>query len=271
MTNRLQSSFLLCANWKMNKTPHQTKEYLEEFCRLVSKEDQKHFVFFAPAITLLQVKTALKSTDLGWGGQNCYFEDKGAFTGENSPLVLSQIGANYCLVGHSERRQLFFEDNQTIQKKIKALWKHSIRPVLCIGETPEQKEKGQSLQVIQQQLNLVLESLKSHALTNQSTNLNKTANRHPLIVAYEPVWAVGSGQIASPSHIQKIRDHTYQMCSATQQPILFLYGGSVNINNIQKLFNSCQLDGFLVGGASLNPNLFFELFSKLKPSFNPNI
>ena len=156
----MKSSFLLCANWKMNKDPEEVRNYLRWILHTADLEAQKHFVFFVPALSAFVCRDELVKSSVQWGGQNCYFEDQGAFTGENSPQVLRAMGARYCLVGHSERRHLFGEDDNIALLKVRALWRSGVRPVLCVGETREEKESGQSIDVVRRQLYGVLEELK---------------------------------------------------------------------------------------------------------------
>ena len=239
-----QSSFLLCANWKMNKNPEEARAYIQQITQLVPKEKQNNFIFFAPALTLSALRQECAHTSFGWGAQNCHYEDKGAFTGENSPLVLKQMGATHCLVGHSERRQFFYEDETLIQKKVKALLKHSIQPVICVGENAEERKNGNSFQVINTQLHGILKNIEFF---------------NSICIAYEPVWAIGSNQPAKPEQISDMQKYIKKLCESEKKNLQFLYGGSVNEENIHTLSQISGVDGFLVGGASLDPQKFFNL------------
>ena len=240
--------FLLCANWKMNKNPEEARSYMRQLIPMFSSDTQNKIVFFAPAFTLSALREECRSCSFGWGAQNCHFEDKGAFTGENSPMVLKQLGATHCLVGHSERRQLFFEDDLSVQKKVKALVKHTLEPVICVGESKIEREKGESLAVVEKQLTGILKQVDF---------------AKPVCIAYEPVWAIGSHQPASPDQIYEMRKHIQNMCESFGKELCFLYGGSVNRDNIKELSRIAGINGFLVGGASLDPHSFFDLYRSL--------
>lgn len=237
-------SFLLYANWKMNKNPEEARTYIRQITRMLNLEDQKNFVFFAPALTLSVLAEELATSSFGWGAQNCYFESEGAFTGENSPMVLKQMGATHCLVGHNERRQLFFEDDILIKKKTQALLKYSLRPVICVGENAKQREKGCSFQVVEKQLSGILKEL---------------VFSDSVCIAYEPVWAIGSAQPAQPQQISDMQNYIRQLCKSEGKKLCFLYGGSVNEKNAKELSQISGVEGFLVGGVSLNPRHFFNL------------
>lgn len=243
-----QIPFLICANWKMNKNPEETVNYLQIIKKLVPPEQQKHLVFFAPAFILSTVSKELAGSDFRWGAQNCHFEDKGAFTGENSPMVLKQMGATDCLVGHSERRKYFNEDDFIVEKKLNTVLKNSLIPTLCVGENQEQREQGEHLVVVKKQLEVILK------LEYQSENF--------IQIAYEPVWAIGSGQSASAEQVQEMHGFIYKSCEQAKKNVLVLYGGSVNKENASELAGLPEVHGFLVGGASLDPKEFVEIFKR---------
>ena len=242
--------FFICANWKMNKNPEEAANYLQVIKKLVSTEQQKHFVFFAPAFILAAISKELSDSGFRWGAQNCHFEDKGAFTGENSPMVLQQMGATDCLVGHSERRRYFNEDSSVVQKKLKALLRNSLIPTLCVGETLEQRKQGKYFETVKEQLEMILE------LEYQS--------EESIQIAYEPVWAIGSGQSASVKQIQEMHQFIYSTCQQAGKNVLVLYGGSVNKENASELSNLPEVHGFLVGGASLDPKELFGIFKSVQ-------
>ncbi len=245
----MKDSFLLCANWKMNKTPEEVRVFIRQMIQLTKLEQQKHFVFFAPAFSLHVFREELKGQHFSWGAQNCYFESAGAFTGENSPMVLKQMGATHCLVGHSERRQLFFEDDFLVEQKVRALSKHSIQPVVCVGENASEREQKKSIQVVEKQLSAFLK--KGEDLTS------------PIIVAYEPVWSIGTGKSANLSQIDEMQKNIHQFSHSRGKKISLLYGGSVNKDNIRELASMEGIDGFLVGGASLDVKNFINLFERV--------
>ena len=275
---------MLFANWKMNMNWQKASSYVQTMLIKASLEEQSRVVFLPPAFLIPLLRNKLKhiSTDEGakkhafhYGGQNCHFEDQGAFTGENSPLVLKELGATYCLAGHSERRTLFLESNALVQKKTKALIKHGLKPVVCVGETKKERRAGQTFKILKQQISPILEI---------EPRSNKT-----IYIAYEPVWAIGTGHTAQAQDIAKVSAYVRQLFAdqaptdqaqaQTQAPTdqaqaqtqapkegqspwqkcLFLYGGSVNENNIRALSKIPGVDGFLLGGASLNPEKFLKL------------
>lgn len=240
--------FLLCANWKMNKNPEEARSYIRQITDLFPSDELNKIVFFAPAFALSVLSEECRSSSFGWGAQNCHFEDKGAFTGENSPLVLKHMGATHCLVGHSERRQLFFEDDLLVQKKVKALIKNNLQPVICVGEHKEEREKGNSFSVVERQLAGILKQIDFP---------------DSVCIAYEPIWAIGNHQPAQPSQIDDMRKHVQEMCESFGKKLCFLYGGSVNRSNIKELSQIAGIKGFLVGGASLDPHDFFKLYCSL--------
>jgi triosephosphate isomerase len=239
------SSFLLYANWKMHKGPKEARTYIRHITQMLESTDQKRFVFFAPALTLSTLAEELVSSSFGWGAQNCYFETQGAFTGENSPMVLNEMGATHCLVGHSERRKLFFENEALVQKKVQALLQHSVCPVICVGESAEDRKKGLSFTVVEKQLSGILKELDFP---------------DSVCIAYEPIWAIGSAQPARPEQIFDMQKYVRHLCESVEKKLCFLYGGSVNEENAKELSQIPGVDGFLVGGASLDPQKFFNLY-----------
>jgi len=244
--------FVVAANWKMHKSPREAGEFLKSFAAQSAKRPlgaECEVIFFVPAIDLLVAAETLRESKVKWGAQNCYFETKGAFTGENSPAVLAEIGAGYTLVGHSERRAIFHELDADTGKKVKALHGVGIVPMLCVGETLTEREAGRTNEVILRQLRAGLE------------------HRNPskgVIVAYEPVWAIGTGKVATAeqandAHLalrQGLKDLGGE-AFANATPIL--YGGSVRPENAAELGAQSEIDGFLVGGASLEIATFLPL------------
>ena len=230
----------------MNHSPDSACAYVRTMLKKVPPKEQSRFVFLAPAFTLAILQKELKGSFFGYGAQNCYFEDKGPFTGENSPLVLKKMGATHGLIGHSERRQLFFEDPEMVQKKAKALIKHSLVPVICVGETWEERKKGQSFSILEKQISPLLDL------------------KMPLFyIAYEPVWAIGSGKSASEKDIAEAQKYIQKLFLPTSLKPRFIYGGSVNTENVRALSQINGVEGFLVGGASLNAGHFLHLYQSL--------
>jgi triosephosphate isomerase len=243
--------FVVAANWKMYKSPAEAVTYWREFLPSLGKElpGNREIVFFVPTVDLTSAQTELHSSFVKWGAQNCHFELKGAFTGELSPAVLAEIGAHYCLVGHSERRALFHESDQEVGKKVKSIQDVGLIPMLCVGETLIEREQGETADVISRQLRAGLEV----------ANLSK-----PITVAYEPVWAIGTGRVATPEQaneahkvlremLREIGGETFALNTS------ILYGGSVKPENSVEIGAMPEIDGFLVGGASLEPKSFAAL------------
>lgn len=243
-------AFVVAANWKMHKSPKEATAFFKEFVpQLGPSKNQREVVFFVPAIDLTVTAAALEGGQIRFGAQNCHFESKGAFTGETSPAVVAEIGARYVLVGHSERRTLFRETDAETGMKVSAIQKLGLVPMLCVGETLSEREAGQTNQVIVRQLRAGLE----HRDTQK-----------PFTVAYEPVWAIGTGKVASPAQAQEahavLRTALREIGGAAladSTPIL--YGGSVKPDNAVELAQLNDVDGFLVGGASLEVASFLAL------------
>ena len=229
---------MICAaNWKMNHNAKTAQVFLSDFKNQIKKEDQKSFIFLVPTLLFSIFQKELKGTEIKWGGQNCFSQDKGAFTGENSPHLMREMGATHCLVGHSERRLLFKEDQSEIINKVEAVLKNQMTPILCVGETKEERENNQWKKVIKSQLEGI---------------------SHPsLIIAYEPVWAIGSGNPAQTEQVQEVIDYILQIVSV---PIL--YGGSVNESNSKELKSIDNLSGFLIGGASLKTKSLLSIYNQ---------
>jgi triosephosphate isomerase len=242
---------IMCAaNWKMNKGIEETKNFFNEFIDSVSKEDQASFIFFTPALTLMQTSESLKGSAVKWGAQNTHNEDSGAFTGENSPKVVAEMGAHLSLLGHSERRHVFMEPDDLINKKLLALQKWNLPVMLCVGETLEQREAGTTDQIIVEQLNAAL----------KGADLSKE-----LIVAYEPVWAIGTGKVATPEIAEAahktLREELNKILGPEKAKLIYiLYGGSVKAENAKSLIDQVNIDGFLVGGASLQVGSFKAIY-----------
>ena len=241
---------ILAANWKMNKGPDEAKDFLLQMKKEIPKEDQKKIIFFVPALHFGILSPIFAETSFGWGGQNCWISNEGAFTGENSPQVMKQMGAGYCLAGHSERRSHFLEDNALIKKKLAAILHASMTPVLCVGETAQQKQMGKQKQVLQKQLAMIPDPTK-------------------IILAYEPVWAVGSGLRADnqwiANTVQMIQNFFKNLPKPLSKPPVILYGGSVSS---EEMPTAPGLSGLLAGSQSLNPASFLALYKQIKKSQN---
>lgn len=237
---------LFAANWKMNVGPSEARDYLATFVKAYAPQPQRHVWFFPPAVSLETVANGVaQRSDLLAGVQDIYWEPKGAFTGAISAPLAAQAGANAALIGHSERRHVFGETDEQTGKKLAAALEAKLHPVLCVGETLEQRDAGQTLNVVTRQLGA---ALAGRAATAWVT------------IAYEPVWAIGTGRNATPRDAATVHAAIrawLEQHGAAQTRIL--YGGSVNLKNAADLLAEPELDGVLVGGASLDPQAWAEL------------
>lgn len=255
-------NFILAANWKMHKTPDETAAFFREFNPklqpLLGKGlngGDKRVVFFVPALDLSTAVFASQGAEIEIGGQNIHAELKGAFTGENSASVLKTMGAKWALVGHSERRSLFGETDADTAKKMKTALASGLSAMLCVGETLQEREAGETIKVVARQLEAGL----SEVLETASVEPRRIA------IAYEPVWAIGTGKVATPDQASDVHKSirqwlTTRLDAKIAQEIAILYGGSVKPDNAQAIGAKPDIDGFLVGGASLEPASFLGLF-----------
>ncbi len=226
----------------MNKTPSEAKALCEELLPLV-KNDDVDVVFCVPAVDITTVVEAVKGSNVKVGAENMYFEDSGAYTGEISAKMLLDAGVEYVILGHSERREYFKEDDELLNKKVKKAFAEGLTPILCCGETLEQREMGVTIDWIRLQI-------KSDLVGVPADDVKK------LVIAYEPIWAIGTGKTATSDQAEEvckaIRDCIGEMYdAATAEAVRIQYGGSVNAGNAAELFAKPDIDGGLVGGASL--------------------
>tara|TARA_Y100000310_G_scaffold309148_1_gene352994 strand:+ start:7420 stop:8136 length:717 start_codon:yes stop_codon:yes gene_type:complete len=229
---------IIAANWKMNKTVKEAVSFIKEFKGLVKDITNVNMIICPPSTSLYSMYNELKDSNINLGAQNIYFEKEGAFTGEISPLMAKEL-CKYVIIGHSERRGIFNEDNPLINKKLNAALENNLTPIFCIGESPEEKEAGKSKDVVKKQIK---EGLKD-------------VNAKKIIIAYEPIWAIGTGKTATPDIAQDM--HSFIKETVGNVPIL--YGGSVKPENIKELIKEKDIDGALVGGASLDAKSFSEI------------
>ena len=233
---------IIAGNWKMNMTPKQAVALIETLKPLVAS-DEADVVFCVPAIDIIPALEAVKGTNIAIGAENMYFEEKGAFTGEIAPNMLTEVGVQYVILGHSERREYFAETNETVNKKALKAFEHGLTPIICCGESLEQREQGITLDWIRQQIKI--------AFLNVTADQAKTA-----VIAYEPIWAIGTGKTATSDQAEEVCG-AIRACikelydDATGEAIRIQYGGSVNAGNAAELFAKPDIDGGLVGGASL--------------------
>lgn len=233
---------IVAGNWKMNKTPSEAVALVNELKPLVANEDVD-VVFCVPAIDIIPAMEAAKGSNIVIGAENMYFEESGAYTGEISPSMLTDVGVKYVIIGHSERREYFAETDETVNKKVLKAFEHGITPIVCCGETLTQREQGITIDWIRQQIKI--------AFLNVTADQAKTA-----VIAYEPIWAIGTGKTATSDQAEEvcgaIRECIAEIYDdATAAEIRIQYGGSVNAGNAAELFAKPDIDGGLVGGASL--------------------
>lgn len=235
---------MVAGNWKMNKTPSEAIELVKELKPLVADSDVD-VVFCVPSIDIMPVKNELEGSNIYIGAENMFYEEKGAYTGELSADMLTDAGVTHVILGHSERRQYFNEDDSMINRKVSAAIRHGIVPIICCGESFEQRERGITLQVIKKQIVGAFMRISAEDAAK-------------CIIAYEPIWAIGTGRVATTQQAQEvcnvirnnIRDIYGKQVAET---VRILYGGSVNADNALALFSEPDIDGGLVGGASLRP------------------
>ena len=233
---------IIAGNWKMNKTPSEAVALINELKPLVANEDVD-VVFCVPAISIVPAMEAAKGSNINIGAENMYFEESGAYTGEIAPNMLTDVGVKYVIIGHSERREYFAETDATVNKKVLKAFEHGITPIICCGETLEQREQGVAVDFIRQQIKIAF--------------LNVTADQaKEAVIAYEPIWAIGTGKTATSDQADEIcaaiRECIAEVYDdATAAAIRIQYGGSMNAGNAAELLAKPDIDGGLVGGASL--------------------
>ena len=233
---------IIAGNWKMNMTPSEAVKLVEELKPLV-KNEEADVVFCVPAIDIVPVAEAVKGTNIAVGAENMYFEEKGAYTGEISPAMLTDAGVRYVILGHSERRDYFHETSEDVNKKMKKAFEHGITPIMCCGESLEQREQGITLDWIRQQVKVGYQGISPEDAAKS-------------VIAYEPIWAIGTGKTATTEQAEEvcaaIRACIRELYGETvAEEIRIQYGGSVNAGNAAELFAQKDIDGGLVGGASL--------------------
>lgn len=242
---------IIAGNWKMNKNPQETQEFLEGIKGKLPDASKVETVIAAPAIDLNALTWFSKDESLKTAAENCYFEDEGAFTGETSPKALSEMGIDYVVIGHSERRQYFKETDEDINKKAKAIFRNNMLPIICCGETLEQREAGDAESWVAGQIKAALDGLSAEQVSS-------------LVIAYEPIWAIGTGKTATADQAQEMCAHIRKTVASlyneqTAENVRIQYGGSVKPANVKELMSKEDIDGGLVGGASMDPESFLAL------------
>ena len=241
---------VIAGNWKMNMLPNEALEYIAALDPLV-KESKNDVIICVPYTDLFYSLLAVQGTNIHIGAQNVFYKETGAYTGEISPKMLKCINAEYVIIGHSERRQYFNETDETVNLKLKASLNEGLKPIVCVGETLEQREAGETEKVITMQIEKALKDLTPEEVRNT-------------IVAYEPIWAIGTGKTATAEDanesIKQIRNKIKDLYGESiSEEVIILYGGSVKPENAKELFSMSDIDGGLVGGASLKADTFSKI------------
>ncbi len=240
---------LIAANWKMNKGIHEAQEYIRKLLSLLKTTEDREILICPPFTALCELKNLLKETPIKLGAQNCYYKKSGAFTGEISPPMLKELNCEYIIVGHSERRHIFGEDDELINKKLIACLEEGLRPILCVGERLEERSAGMTFKVIETQLRLALSGIEDYT--------------DSIDIAYEPVWAIGTGVPATPEDAVSvhrfIKDLIREINPSLKGDTRILYGGSVKPSNAPEFMKFEEIEGLLVGGASLEPESFAQI------------
>lgn len=241
---------VIAGNWKMNMLPNEAISFIEQITPLV-KDTNNEVILCVPYTDLFYSLLTAQNTNIKIGAQNMHWEEKGAYTGEISGQMLKSIGVEYVIIGHSERRQYFAETDDTVNKKVKAALANELKPIICVGETLEQRENGTAEEVITKQTMLALEGLSKDEMEN-------------VILAYEPIWAIGTGKTATSedanNSIKWVRNKVEELYGKeVADQVIILYGGSVKAENAKELFSTTDIDGGLVGGASLKVDEFSKI------------
>ncbi|MCU5747108.1 triose-phosphate isomerase [Staphylococcus sp. SQ8-PEA] len=249
---------IIAGNWKMNKTVQEAKEFINDLPTLPDTK-QVESVICAPTIqldALISLVKEGKAEGLKIGGQNAYYEDSGAFTGETSPLALADLGVQYVVIGHSERRDIFHETDEEVNKKAHAVFNHNMIPIICVGESDEQRESGKANEVVGEQVKKAVEGFSEEQLKQ-------------VVIAYEPVWAIGTGKSSNAEDANEMCAHVRKTLAELSndqvaEETRIQYGGSVKPHNIEEYMGQSDIDGALVGGASLKVDDFMKLLEGAK-------
>lgn len=241
---------VIAGNWKMNMLPNEAISFIEQITPLV-KDTNNEVILCVPYTDLFYSLLTAQNTNIKIGAQNMHWEEKGAYTGEISGQMLKSIGVEYVIIGHSERRQYFAETDETVNKKVKSALANELKPIICVGETLEQREQGKAEEVITTQTVLALEGINKEQMAN-------------IVLAYEPIWAIGTGKTATSedanNSIKWVRNKVEELYGKeVADQVIILYGGSVKAENAKELFSTTDIDGGLVGGASLKVDEFSKI------------
>ena len=241
---------VIAGNWKMNKLPNETIDFIDRLIPKI-KDTENEVVLCVPYTDLFYAILTAQNTNIKIGAQNMHFEEKGAYTGEVSGQMLKAINVDYVIIGHSERRQYFGETDETVNKKVKSAFANGLKPIVCVGESLEQRENGEEKEIVTSQTRLALNGLNNEQVQN-------------VIIAYEPIWAIGTGKTATSEDANNmckiIRAEIEKIYGQNiAQRVIIQYGGSVRPQNVKELFETSDIDGALIGGASLKVEDFEQI------------
>ncbi|MEO0019041.1 MAG: triose-phosphate isomerase [candidate division WOR-3 bacterium] len=243
----MQRRLLIAGNWKMNKGVNEARLFVQELVKRVGDSLNCEVAVFPPFTSIPAVADVLRESHITYGAQNMHWEEKGAFTGEVSPVFLKELGCTYCIIGHSERRHFFGEGDEACNLKVRAAIAYGLRPILCCGETLQERQGGETISVIRRQLEKGLKGIAQPEFE----------------IAYEPVWAIGTGQNATPEQAQEVHSYIRRWLEDNlplgAKDVRIIYGGSVKPENVRDLLQEPEIDGVLVGGASLDLDDFVAI------------
>jgi len=244
---------VIAGNWKMNMVLHQSQKLVSEIINGLGKDDKADVIICPPFTSLNEVHSLIKDTPVKLGAQNMHYEESGAFTAEISADMLKSVGCEYVIIGHSERRTIFNESDELINKKIKTALVKELKPIFCVGELLEQRENNETMKVVSQQVEKGLEGISAEQMKN-------------IIIAYEPVWAIGTGKTATPHQAQEVQSFIRELAAknfsaSVADNLIIQYGGSVKPDNSGELLSQRDIDGALVGGACLKSDSFLSIIA----------
>jgi len=244
---------VIAGNWKMNMNLHQSQKLVSEIINGLGKDNKVEVILCPPFTSLNEVNFLLKGTPVKLGAQNMYYEESGAYTAEISADMLKSVGCEYVILGHSERRVIFNESDELINKKMKTALAKELKPIFCIGELLEQRESGETMKVVSSQIEKGLEGITAEQMKN-------------VIIAYEPVWAIGTGKTATPEQAQEVHSFIREIVAkkysaSVAENLIIQYGGSVKPENSGELLSQKDIDGALVGGACLKADSFLSIIT----------
>lgn len=242
---------VIAGNWKMNKVLSEANHFIEEIAEEIEDNDKVEAVVCSPFPFLASLVEKTKGTNVKVGAQNMHFEEDGAFTGEVSPVMLKDLGVTHVIIGHSERREMFGETDELVNKKTHAAFAHDLTPIVCVGESLEEREAGETMEIVETQVKEAIEGLTADQVAS-------------MIIAYEPIWAIGTGKTASSEDANEVCTNIRKLIAdlhseEVAEKIIIQYGGSVNPENVSDLLSQSDIDGGLVGGASLEAESFLKL------------